>query len=373
MSRSFVTLWSWATRDLLRRPVEAALSGLALATLVTVLAVNLLATQGLSATVDEVLDAGPSLLVRRVGPGGWLPMPAGARDRALAVRGVTRALARSWGVVRWQEQALTVLATDGGDESVAPGVATIGPGVDLNPGDALFLEGLVSRSLRVHERLGESTGIVAHDLILVSEPDARALLGLGPAETSDLALWVYHDSEVDAVRPALREAFPFPVRIVSAREARGALRSRLERVAGLGATLLIPGLLALALLALAVARSQSASRRDVGLLKALGWRSADIVRLHLYRALVIGLPGVALGWASGYALVFLPELQWLGGALLAWTGPAPQLRLDPAGAIVTLLEIGALVLGPWVAAFVLPAARSASVDAEQWLRGEGVG
>lgn len=399
MSTSFFCLWSWATRDVLRRPGEALLSALALASLITLLGVGLLATQGLSASAREVLEPGPSLVVRRLGPGGWAPMPATALEKALGVRGVTRALARSWGVVRWQEQGVTVLASEpgamsavakapkgmamslGGDleargasrggSQVSRGQAIIGPGIDLRAGDAIVLEGARSLNLRVVEQLAPDAGLVAHDLVFVAPADAKAILGLAPSEVSDLALWVFHESEVDAIRPDLQRAFPFPVRITSAREASGALLSRLQRRAGLGVTTLIPSLLAMILLALAVARSQSAARRDVGLLKALGWRSADIVRLHFLRALVIALPALALGWGLAYGLVFLSGLQWLGALLLGWDGAAPWLTIEPSGALVTLLEVGALVLGPWLAAFVLPAARAAGVDAEQWLREEG--
>jgi cell division protein FtsX len=134
---------------------------------------------------------------------------------------------------------------------------------------------------------------------------------------------------------------------------------------------LIPALLALVLLVVAAVRIQLGSRRDVGLLKALGWTTAEIARHQLFRALVIALPATAIGWAAAYALVFVWRASWAGVLLFGWTAsPPPQLTLDPAGALLTLLLVGGLVLAPWLAAVLLPTLRSAVTDPEQWLRGE---
>ncbi len=376
MITALIAQWTWAARDLLRRPGEALLSALALAAVGLLLALSLLLTRGLELTTAAVLDGGPSLLVRRVGPGGWAPMPAGSVEEARKVRGATRVHARSWGVVRLQDRAVTVMAADDlttGVRSLRPGDCVVGPGLGLEPGTRVQLEGASRAVLRVVEVLPLESGLVAHDLVFTAPADARALLGLPGGASSDLAIWTFHEAEVDALRADLARAFPHPVRIESSREARGAALGRIERLAGLRTLALIPALLALGLLALAVARSQRAGRADIGLLRSLGWRAADIVRLQLFRGLLVALPALALAWASAYWLVFGAGLGGLGTLLMGWDGAPPFLSLDPAGALLTLLEVGALVLGPWLAAILIPALGSAAVDPEEWLRGEGGG
>ncbi len=432
MRISLPGLWVWAARDVLRRPAEALLAGAAMASLIAVLSAGLLLARGLSCSAETVLEDAPSLVIRRLSPGGWAPVPTRALEQLRGVTGVTRASARIWGVVRWQEASVTILAltpddAGTGDEQLTapgpgeaitgpgsgeaitapgpgeaitgpgsgeaitapgpvgaitgpgsgeaitapgPGEAITGPAFALSPGQTISLHGACERSVRVKKVLPASWGLVAHDLILLNSSDARALLGLERDAASDFAVWVFHDTEMDAIRPDLEAALPFPVQITSRRESLGAMMAQLEKASGLLTTLLIPALLALVLLTTAMARIQLGSRRDIGLLKALGWRSGDILRLHLSRALVIGLPALAVGWCLAYGAVFLSGLNWAGALLFGWSGAAPQLTLDPTGVLRILLEVGALVLAPCLAAILLPTLRSATVDAEEWLRGE---
>jgi lipoprotein-releasing system permease protein len=377
VKRALASLWIWAARDALRRPGEALLSASAIAALVTVLSTALLLAQGLATTTRTVVQAGPSLVVRRVGPGGWEPMPLTALDKLRAVRGVTRARPRTWGLVRWRGQTVTVVgvSTPKGGAPVdwpapAAGKAIVGPGLDLLTGDFVELDGVVRRTLEVQRALPASAGLIAHDIVLVPLPDARALLGLGATSASDVALDVFHAGEARAIRPDLSAALSFPLRITTREESLGALRVRIERASGVRFALLIPALLALALLTLAATRLQLGSRRDIGLLKVLGWDSGDVLRLQVFRALVIALPATAAGWSLAYLLVFVWGARWAGTLLFGWTGPAPRLILDPTGALLTMLQVAGLVLAPWLAAVVLPALRSAVIDPEQWIHGE---
>lgn len=375
-------LWLWAARDALRRPGESLLTALAIASLVAVAGATLLLAEGLTRSAEQVLSSGPALVVRRVGAAGWAPMPEGALKRARAVRGVTGGEARLWGVVRVGERAVTMVGVDAstahpgrralGAPLVAPraGEAIAGPALGVSAGAFLTAQGAVSRRLKVTRVLPREDGLTAHDVLLVAREDARALLGLPSGMASDLALYVYHPGEAEALRAELAAALPFTVAITTRRESSSALRARVARLAGWRSVLLVPALLALALLTLAIARVQLGGRREIGLLKALGWTSAEVLRLHVFRALVIGLPALALGWALAYGLVFVSGARWAGTLLLGWSGRAPFLVLDAGGAVLTLLEVGGVVLAPWLVAVVLPALRSVTTDPEQWLRGE---
>ncbi len=378
MSRWPSALWVWAARDVLRRPGQALLAGLAMATLVAALGAVLSLSQGLTHTLEALQDEGPSLVVRRLGPGGWAPVPTDALETVRGVRGVTRAHARRWGVVAGPRGAITVMAVDPGVaihglETPAPGHAWAGPGLAVAEGVTLPLQGAEARSLAVLGVLPSATALVAHDVLLVSESDARALLGLGEGQASDIAVQVFHEAEAAALAPELVAALPFPVRLITADQSLRAARARVEARAGVRTLLLVPALLGLALLVAGMASSWLSARREVGLLKALGWTSADVVGLHLRRALVIALPALALGWAAAWWLVHGPGRGWVGSLLFGWSGAPPSWELSPTGGLLVLLQIGGLVLAPWLAAALLPALRAANADPDPWLRGEEVG
>ncbi|MEL6177329.1 MAG: FtsX-like permease family protein [Myxococcota bacterium] len=365
------TLWTWAARDLMRRPVVALLMGCAIATFIALFGGMLMARAGLTTTTTTVLADSPHLVVRHVGAGGWAPIPPNALASVQEVRGVVRAKARLWGVVRdGKGSALTIIGHS--TPSPAPGTAIVGP---IIPADlsTLRLHGpAAARELHIAEHLTDAVGLVAHDRVFLHPDDARALLGLDTTHWSDLAIWVNHDSEMDAIRPDVTAALAFPTQITTRTEALGAARATIEAATARDAVLWAPALLALVLLTLATARAEHNARRDVALLKALGWDTAEIVQLSLLRALLIALPATAMGWGLAWWGVFGTDLSWATAWLFGWAlQPAPALQLQPDGALVLLLEVTGLVLTPWLAAVLLPALRSATTDPASWLTPTG--
>jgi len=380
----------WAGRDVLRRPGVAALFALCLAALTIVTAVPLLLTQAVDDTARALLADSPSLVVRRVDAGGWRPLPAAeAVERASGVIGVTAARPRIWGVVAGPSGPVTVMAappaaapdeTDGGASTkppgdsalrqwlaiLSPGKAVVGPALADWQGD-LELRGATSLQLDVVGVLEPDTSMAAHDLVVVSPADARLLLGLGPGEASDLAIYVFHDAEEAAIVPDVVAAFPWPVHVRRKAETLEGYTAGLGRRGGLAMLTLTPALLGLVLLVVAAWRDGLARRREVGLLKALGWTTGDVVRLRLWRAAIVGVPAVAVGLAAAYQLVFWPGSGWLGEALLGWPARPVLLTLAPGSAALVLLEVGALVLLPWLVAALWPALRVATSQPERSL------
>lgn len=359
----------WAVRDLFRRPGETVLLILGLGSLVALLSSVLLLTQSLETTARKILSQGPSLVVRRLGPSGWAPMPPQAAAAwAREVPGVISAVPRVWGTVASAEGPVTVIGTDAesGEWGQATGMAPESGEVLLGPGlrsadspDTISLSGRISRTFKVAGDLPAEAGIVVQGTVLMETAAARALLGLGPGSASDLAVRVFHDQEAEAILPDLAAAFPWPVRIITQRQAAGRYRADAARSGGLVAMAALPALTALILLVAQTLRSRFIRRSEVGLLKALGWTAGDVIRLHAVQALWICAVAGVLGASLAYGLIHWPGATWPGRLLLGWTDGPPALWLDPSGALRVLVEVAALVLLPFLAASLWPSVRAA--------------
>jgi hypothetical protein len=300
-------------------------------------------------------------------------VPVDAVTEARAVRGVTRAQARVWGVASIDDSTVTVMGVqrDTPTMKMAPGrgQAWFGPSTSVLEGDRVTLRAAGELQVVAQGVLPSEVGLVGDDLVFLDPDDARSLLGLAPETCSDLALWVYHDGEAEALRPDLKAALSFPSVIVTRDETLGASRAQIEHAAGLRTALLVPALLALILLATAVVRLQLGGRREMALLKTLGWTTTDLVRLHGFRALLVAVPAAGIGSALAYAVVFVPELDWARGLIYGWLDAGPTLVLTTRGALTTLVQVVALTVAPFLAAATLPVLGLAGSDPEQWLRG----
>ena len=133
----------------------------------------------------------------------------------------------------------------------------------------------------------------------------------------------------------------------------------------------IPALTALCVLVAATVRERLGRRFEVGLLKALGWTTTDIVRYFMLRAVFIGLPAVCLGMIGVYAAVFWPGVQWPGYLLFGWQGRAPGLYLSTGGSLLVLVQIAAITLVPFLVATLVPALKVATADTQAFFEGSG--
>ncbi|UCD77173.1 MAG: FtsX-like permease family protein [Desulfobacterales bacterium] len=379
--RSSYPFLAWTVRDILRQPLEAILLFLSLASLATVLGTALLLSQSLSHTAQRILQDAPSLVIRRVGVGGWAPMPVQESIRlAKSVAGVIGARARIWGTVNGPAGPLTVfginqpLERGGLPDTIplpSPGQAILGPGVMADTkADVIKLSGINSVAVKVAAVLDSRTSMAIHDVVLLHPEDARQILGIAAGYASDVAVDVFHESEAEAVLPDLARAYPWPVRLITRREAAGIYSAGLARRSGLAYLALVPALLALAFIVLGAYKNQNARRYEVGLYKAFGWTTPDIFRLHLLKALMIGGPAMSSGLILAYGLVLRPGVSWPGYLLLGWKQHPPLLHLDASGALLVLLEIALLVFLPYLAATLWPAIKAATTDPQDFLERE---
>jgi ABC-type lipoprotein release transport system permease subunit len=337
--------------------------------------------QGLTGAAISILEDSPSLVVRKIDPTGWEPVPVEQSLEAVgSVPGVLQAYTRIWGVVGGPKGPLTVvtpISTPSSDHSATPshperGKALIGPGAATDSAvSQLTLSGQTTQTFLIQGVINPKSAMVSHDVVVLNPLDARRLLGLPNGYASDIAIDVFHTGEETAIIPDLTEAFPWPVRITTRSENLKFLSGSYARRGGIAILTTIPALAAICLLVAATIKEQLGSRFEVGLLKAFGWTTADIVRHFLFRALFIGLPAVCLGMVIAYASVFSPGVQWPGVLLFGWQGRAPALYLNLGGTLLALLQIAALALVPFLIAVLVPVLKAATADTHTYFEGDG--
>ncbi len=370
-----LTLLAWALRDLMRRRLESGLLTTALLLTVAVTASPLWLTQALSTTAERMLGEAPSLVVRKFNALGWTPMPSHPSvDIAKSVPGVIAARPRVWGRVAGPDGTLTVIGIEGDwphhpQAAALPrrGEAVVGVDVEWDRTAPIALTGRKTASFRVVGRSDAKTDIVEPDIVRLHIDDARELLGIPDGYASDLAITVFNPAEESAILPDLTGAFPWPVRITTRTESAGVYAAGLARMGGLAVAFLVPALLALTLLVTVTVRDRFGGRFEIGLLKALGWTTGDIVRLQVSRALLIGIPGTLGGMALACALVFWPPAKWLGRLCPEWQALPSRLSFSPGDAGLVLLEVTGLVVLPFLFATIAMVLRCAVADPQEML------
>ena len=367
----------WAARDLARRPVQTMLLVAALFSIATLVGLLLVLHQTVAAAAGALAAGEPALVVKRVDAHGWRPIPADAAlARAAGVAGVVRPRARIRGVVQGPVGPVTVIgATPAvqvqlprGTPSPGPGQALVGPSV-LSKGDRLILTppGGPSMTFTVGRRLSAGSSPAARSVALLHVSDARALLGLAEGQASDLALDVFHEDEAQAMIPDLAGAMAWPVQITTRQDRLGRTLADLSRRAGMLLAAFVPALLAMALLVAALGAWGRRHHWEMGLFKALGWRTGDILRLYLCRGLLVAAPALVGGAACAALMLFLPGMEWVSRLLFDWDGPPPDRFLTFSSSCAGLFFSVPVVAVPFLAAVFRTGWHAAAADPAEGL------
>jgi hypothetical protein len=372
-------LLAWSLRDALRHPLENGLLFLAMFILALLCSLVLFFAQALSSAAEQILADSPALIVRRIGAGGWRPLPVRqALELAAEIPGVLGVRARIWGVVEGPRGPITVYGWSVTEKASMPagwsllpparGEAIAGPALGgMGEGAPLELNNSGRMRFRIRSFLPPSAGLVAHDLVLLHPEDAAQLLDLPRGYASDLALDVFHAQEAGALRPDLAQAFPWPIQIVTREESIGLYQVGFARRSALAFFMLIPSLLAISTIVVATVRRQIGRRYEIGLLKTLGWTGREIVQQQIVKTCASGMPAVTAGILVAYGLVFWPGTTWVVALFFGWGQAPPALYLEPRGIGWPLLEVAALVFAPYLTAAVWTSLTAATADPQDLL------
>ncbi len=378
-------LLDYALGALRRRAAKHLALGLGLAFVVGLYASALFLAESLREVWRTSLEAAPDLVVQRL-EGGRPALLSSETARGIVpsdTPGVRAVTPRVWGYLFVEALAanVTVVAGEVSDEALverASGPSEV-PRVAVGEALAALFAVHAGDRLAIPDARGElavlEVGGVFHDasalqtadVLLTDEATARRLLAL-PEGFTDVALRLSRPEEAPVIAAAIR-------RVLSG--ARVIERSALARTyeltfdgrSGLLAALFLPCLAALLLLAWdRLSGLGDAERREIGVLKAIGWETRDVIAARLWESAVVAVGGAWLGVLGAYAFVFLLGAPGLREALFGWSALHPELELAPHVDAAQAWTLVGLVVLPFVGVSVVPAWRAASLHVDEAIR-----
>ncbi len=219
-----------------------------------------------------------------------------------------------------------------------------------------------SPPLRLAGTFSSAVDLYAADVVLCDEEDARAVLGLEPDQSTDLAVDVKNPEEARVVAGTILDRLP-GTRVVEKSTLARIYTLAYGRRAGLLFAACIPALIALIVLALDRASGLSPDeKREIAILKAVGFSIRDVLVSKMVEALLVATLAAAAGLLLAYAWVFWLGAPGLRGALVGWSVLYPQTKLTPMVDFAELLAIAAATVGPFVGLSVVPAWRASIVE-----------
>lgn len=368
------SILDFALSSLLRRAGKNVALLAVYAAVVFLLASTMFLLSALRREAALVLAGAPDLIVQRLVAGRMDLVPVAYAGRLRGIRGVSSVRPRLWGYHYDPARKATftlMVPLEGPPQEgtvVLGGAAARLKGTAVGRQIPLQTHAGSTLNLRVAWILSSESELVAADLLLLSETDFRAITGIPTESATDLVLTVPNERERGTVAAKIARELP---------DTRGVLRADVLRTydavfswRGGMATLLLTGtLFAFVIFAWDRASGLSAQeRREIGVLKAVGWETSDIVLLKTWEGAAVSLTAFLAGTLLAYAHVFFASGTLLARVMKGWSVLYPDFRLVPAVDPYQVGTLMVLTVLPYAAATVVPVWRAATVDPDAVMR-----
>jgi ABC-type lipoprotein release transport system permease subunit len=224
------------------------------------------------------------------------------------------------------------------------------------------------RGFTIRKVLDQESQLLSSDLILMSEEDYRDFSGIPADQATDLALRVLNPREYATIAEKITRIFP---------DSRPILRSEILRTydavfgwrSGLVLVILCGAALAFIIFSWDKATGLSAEeRREIGILKAVGWETSDVLMLKFWEGCVISLTAFLVGVALAYCHVFFLSSSLFTPVLMGWSTLYPDFKLTPYLDFGQLSTLFFLTVVPYTVSTIVPSWRSAIVDPDAVMR-----
>ena len=331
----------------------------------------------LLATMDEQAD----FTVTRMQAGKAVNTPSTWTDKILEINGVTKVAPRVYGRYFFapRENAFLIVGVDFFDEQSSQALERLIGKVDMKrffSEESMLVGEGVRQFLRAHyfnrdftfktpagkfkkvtifQTLPESANLIANDMIVMPIDLAREIFGMQEDEVTDITFNVPNDAEWDNIVTKLHLMF-YDVRVIDKREIKKAYENLYNYKGGLFLLLyLITIVTFMLILYQRYSMVYSTERKEIGILRAVGWSIRDILKLKFYENLVIVIVSFIIGVLLAYLYVFvlgapLLDRLFLGGANLPnHVSFVPVVEFGTLGSVFLFYAI------PFLAAVLIPA------------------
>lgn len=346
--------------------------------IVFLLASVMLFTHALRREAAKVLAGSPDVIVQRMVAGRHDLIPASYLDKIGAMRGVQKKEGRLWGYYYdpLRKANYTVMVPPAATAAlVAPGRIAVGAavarGLGLTVNAKMYFQSYSGKplSFSVADTFSSESELVSADLVLMSEGDFRTLFDYPAGQYTDIALSVANPQELHNVAAKLAGRLP-DSRTILREEVLRSYESIFNWREGIVLVLLSGAVLAFAIFALEKASGLSADeKREIGILKAIGWETGDVIRMKFWEGALISLTAFLLGYTAAYLHVFRLSSVLFEPVLKGWSVLYPRFELVPEVDGFQIATLFFLTVFPYAMATIVPIWRAAITDPDSVMRG----
>ena len=360
--------------SLLRRKRKNAALILVYTLVVFLIASVMFFTHAIRKEASLVLKDAPEMVVQKLVAGRQDLIPLDYIEKIKGIKGIGSIKGRLWGYYfdPFFGANYTLMSPD--DDRLPSGTIAIGEGIakdrKVHAGDMVALNAYNGETMlfKVQEIFSAESALVSADLVLMSGDDLRDLFGIPKGNVTDLTLKVRNPRELGTIAQKIVQTLP-DTRPITRDEILRTYDSIFNWRGGVIIVILFVAVISFFIFAWDRASGLGAEeKREIGILKAIGWETSDVILMKFWEGMVISFSSFLLGMLLAYAHVYFTSSLLFEPVLKGWSVIYPDFKLIPFIDAYQISTLFFLTVLPYTVSTIVPSWRAATIDPDLVMR-----
>ena len=387
-------LLDYAIRSLMRRFGKSFFIPYILSLLIFVLASVLMIADAIKLELNTTLKTLPQITLQRFIAGKQSDVPLERVEVLLDIEGITAITPRVWGYYYFKPAGVnfSIVGIDAYEEQYSKTLSNLTQHFDiklLEKENGMIIGEGVKKILRENyytdffnfitsegkwQRVyiagvfHSDLALESNDLILLPKKLAYAIFGMDEHKATDIIVKVANIKEIATIVQKINERYP-DMRAITQDDIRVSYQNIFDYKSGFFLALF--SICAFAFFIIIYDKTSGLSseeKREIGILKAIGWSSDDILKEKFYESFTLSLSAFLLGVTGSLFYVYALQAPLLRNLFMGYSALKPSFAL-PFSVDVSMLVLLFLLSVPiYIAATLIPAWRASTLDADEVMR-----
>ena len=350
-------------------------------------------TNSIKYELNSTVDALPEIVVQKIKAGRLYDIDVDAVDEILNITGVNDAITRVWGyyyfanagvnfsivgIDEFESQyknSLSKIANESLLGNSSTPTMVVGKGVKRVMDENYYKEyfnfirpdGTLKR-VDIAGSFDGDTELESNDMIVMSKEDARDIFDMDDDKATDIVVKVSNPKEVATIASKIKLLYP-DTRIITKDDLKISYQNIFDYKGGVFLALFIISLFTFFIIVYDKASGLSSEeKREIGILKAIGWRVDDVLKEKFYEGFIISFVSYMLGVILAMYFVYILQAPLLQNIFTGYSQLKTDFELPFVFDIQTLFLVFFLSVPIYIAATIIPSWRTATLDADEVIR-----
>ncbi len=341
--------------------------------------------------LNTTVDSLPQIIVQNLKAGKAYDIELSALDDIIAITGVKDANARVWGYYYFDNAGVnfTIVGIDQYENQYKKSFTKIASKL-TNTENSSMIVGLgvqkimaqnyykdyfnfikpdgTIKKISLAGTFDTDTQLESNDVIAMSKEDAREIFNMSDDMTTDIVVTVANPEEIPTIKEKIQLLYP-NTRIITNEDLKISYQNIFDYKSGVFLALFVISLFTFFMIVYDKASGlTSEEKKDIGILKSLGWTIDDVLKEKFYEAFIISFIAYLLGIFFAFGYVYLLQAPLLREIFVGYSQLKTTFGLPFVFNFQTLFLVFFLSVPIYIAATIIPSWRIATLEADEVIR-----